>query len=62
MQVQVHFRLALLVAASVYTSARIIEIRNDVSRLDTAGNVIDCHSGMSELLRGLTAAPCSARS
>ena len=38
--------LAALLPAIVV--ARLVTLRNDLPRLDNDGNVIDCHSGMSE--------------
>ena len=42
--------LLLLLAACVFlrrdVAAKNITISNDAPRLDTAGNIIDCHSGM----------------
>ena len=37
--------LALLLAAPAPAAAKVVTVRNDVPRLDTDGNIIDCHSG-----------------
>ena len=50
-------RLAAVAAAAVsLAAARLVELRNDVPRRDTAGQSIDCHSGMSESHGGTPAA------
>jgi hypothetical protein len=42
----------LLFLAATAT-AKLVTIRNDVARLDTNGNVIDCHSGMILAVNGV---------
>ena len=45
-------RALLLGATCAMASARVVTLRNDISRVDTAGAVIDCHSGVILAVNG----------
>jgi hypothetical protein len=45
-------RLLAALLLSVAACAKLVTFRNDIPRLDTAGNIIDCHSGMILAVNG----------